>query len=162
MDQGDVTFAVQQPAQDVFYLSWVAYIRPVVLFLVMGAIGLIVSQSARDANFILVGYGILFVAIIKVIYDFAWRRRFVFYYDDDGVWVFRGLLPWKKGVGGVKWRDIDEATFDTGFFSWLTKSYRVRVGHRFTQSNEILVTHIKRGNQAAAVINQKLMQDFPN
>ncbi|NDL62364.1 hypothetical protein [Acerihabitans arboris] len=161
MDQGEVTSAVQHPAQDIFFLSWVAYIRPLVLFLVMGTIGLIVSQSARDANFILVGYAILFIAIIKVIYDIAWRRRFMFYYDEDGVWVFRGILPWKKGIGGVKWRDIDEATYYTGFISWLTKSYRVRVGHRFTHSSEILVAHIKRGNLAVAVINQKLMQDFP-
>lgn len=154
--------AVRQPAQDSFYLSWVAYIRPVVLFMAMGAIGLIVSQSARDANFILVGYGILFAAIIKVIYDFAWRRHFVFYYDDDGVWVYRGLLPWNKGTDGVNWRDIADAAYDSGFFSWLTKSYRVRVSPRFTQSAEILVAHIKRGNQAVAVINLRLMQDSPD
>ncbi|WP_413738820.1 hypothetical protein ACL2XP_12510 [Sodalis sp. RH21] len=164
MDQGDVNSAMQatprHSVQDVFVLSWVAYIRPIILFLALTAIGLIVSQSARDANFILVGYGILLVGILKVIYDIAWRRRFRFYYNQDGVWVYRGILPWKRGIGGVKWRDIDEATYDAGFISWLTKSYHVRVGHRFTQSSEILVSHIKRGNLAVMLINEQLMQDF--
>ena len=60
----------------------------------------------------------------------------------DVVWAYSGVLPWKKGVAGVKWRDMDEATFEQGFWSWITGSYTVRIGHRFTKASEIVLTDI--------------------
>ena len=59
-------------------------------------------------------------------------RSVMLYYDDVGVWVVSGVLPWNKGVHGVKWRDMDEASYINGFVSWVTRSYTVRIGHRFT------------------------------
>ncbi len=160
MDQGDINFAAQSAPQSTFLLSWVAYVRPIVLFLVLVIIGLIVSQSANNAIIILIGYAVIFVAILKMIYDVMWLKRVRFYYNQDGVWIYSGILPWNKGVSGVKWRDIDEATYYTGFISWLTKSYRIRVGHRFTKSSEMFLSHVKRGNLAAAAINETLMREF--
>ena len=58
------------------------------------------------------------------------------------MWTYSGILPWKKGVSGVKWRDMDEATFVPGFWSWITGSYTVCIGHRFTKANEIVLTNI--------------------
>ncbi len=75
--------------------------------------------------------------------------------DDLGVWVHAGVLPWKKGVSGVKWRDMDEATFVNGFTSWATRSYTVRIGHRFTKDSEIVLTNIARGKDAVAIVNAR-------
>jgi len=57
-------------------------------------------------------------------------------------------------VYGVKWQDLEEATFFTGFFSWLLKSYTVRVGHRFTKSNEIIVPNVRKGHETVVFINE--------
>lgn len=76
--------------------------------------------------------------------------------DQDnvtGVWVYSGILPWNKGVAGVKWRDLDEAVYFQSMGSWLFKSYSVRIGHRFTKSSEILLSHWARGHEAAMAIN---------
>ncbi|MEA9389376.1 hypothetical protein SJI19_02205 [Acerihabitans sp. TG2] len=141
-----------------YVLSWVAYIRPWALFMAQAAIGLIVSQSAQGANFILAGYGILFFAIIKAFYDVALRRRFRFYYDRDGVWVSRGILPWRRGIEGMPWSDINELSCEAGFISWLSKSYTVRLGHRVDPDLDIILIHIKRGNLAVIAINEQLAQ----
>ncbi|WP_213992361.1 hypothetical protein [Sodalis sp. dw_96] len=159
MDQHDI---VELPRHGRYFLSWVAYLRPWVLFVMLTAIGLLVSQSANAANIILAGYVILFIAIVKLIYDLAWRRRFRFFYDQEGVWLVRGLLPWSRGRKGLSWLEIDEAVCDGGPFSWLTKSYGITISHHFSANRQLRITHIKHGDQAAAVINERLMQESPD
>ncbi|XBS68198.1 hypothetical protein ABK905_15415 [Acerihabitans sp. KWT182] len=80
----DRNAVVEVPQHGRFTLSWVAYIRPWVLFVMLTAIGLLVSQSASAAGIILAGYVILFIGIVKLLYDIAWRRRLRFYYDQEG------------------------------------------------------------------------------
>lgn len=75
--------------------------------------------------------------------------------DDLGVWVFWGILPWNKGTEGVKWRDIDEAVYFPDLWSWLGKSYTVRVGHRFTKEREIFLSNMANGKEAVQTINAK-------
>lgn len=61
----------------------------------------------------------------------------------------------------MKWRDIDEAAFFQGLWSWLFKSYTIRVGHRFTKSSELVLSHMARGHDAAMHVNtvhQELMR----
>lgn len=159
MDRPDFT-PPDCPDEDFFSLSWVAYVRPAILFSLLAAIGLIVSQSARDATLILVGYGILFFAIVKLIGDIALRRRVLFYYDREGVWLYRGVTFWNKGVSGLPWTDITDASYSGGLFSVLTQSYSVRVEHHDQPEKDIVLAHIKHGKQAIAVINRKLTHDF--
>jgi len=96
---------------------------------------------------------VMAVSAIVVGYRFLLLRSVQLYYDDVGVWVFSGVLPWKKGLAGVKWRDMDEATFEQGFWSWITRSYTIRIGHRFTKTSEIRLTNIARGKDAVAKLN---------
>jgi hypothetical protein len=67
--------------------------------------------------------------------------------------VVSGILPWKRGVRGVKWRDMDDASYAGGFFAWVTRSYTVRIGHRFTRESEIVLHHIAGGRQAVETVN---------
>ena len=63
---------------------------------------------------------------------------------------------------GVKWRDMDEATYVQSFRSWLLRSWTIRVGHRFTKASEIVLTDMARGREAVALINarhQALIRD---
>jgi hypothetical protein len=101
------------------------------------------------------GIAVLIVSVAFVAYRVMVIRSYKLYYDDVGVWVYSGILPWKKGVLGVKWRDLDEALYYQTFWSWLFKSYSVRIGHRFTKSSEIFLTHMAQGNASAMAINSQ-------
>lgn len=131
-----------------YRLSWVAYTRPGLSALLLGGMtaGLFYWQSWAGA----LGVGLtLMVLAIQVV----GLRAVQLYTDDHGVWVYRGILPWTRGVSGVKWRDLEEAVYETGFLSWVLNAYTVRVGHRFTQSAEIVLANVSKGREAVEHIN---------
>lgn len=97
------------------------------------------------------------LAISIVVYSgYRWfvLRSVRLFYDDSGVWVYAGVLPWSKGVRGVKWRDLDEGTYAQSFWSWLLRSYDIRVSHRFTKDNEITLTRMYNGDRAVIQMNE--------
>ena len=57
-------------------------------------------------------------------------------------------------MSDVKWRDLEDAVYFTGFLSWALRSYTIRIGHRFTKTSEIVLPNIARGNLAVEHINQ--------
>jgi len=138
-------------AQVIGRKSWLAYFGVAVLAAILlgGLLPLAFLWNETAALAVLIGSGAL------LFYRVALLRSVQLYIDDAGVWVHAGVLPWKKGVTGVKWRDIDEATYAQGFWSWLTRSYMVRIGHRYTKSNEIVLSNIGGGKQAVATINAR-------
>ena len=101
---------------------------------------------------------ILLVALLFIGYQFALLRSYRLYYDDVGVWIYSGILPWKRGVFGVKWRDLDEASFYNSFWSWLSRSYTIQLKHRFTKENEIVEFDMANGKQIVVLINQQHQQ----
>jgi len=100
------------------------------------------------------GIGLTLVVVLLLIYRIWDHRSLAIFADREGVWIEGGILPWTKGVNGVKWRDFDEAIFYQAFFSWASKSFRVQVRHRYTKSSELMVPHLNRGDQAVRDINQ--------
>lgn len=134
--------------------SWIAYaglaLLAALLFFGLLPLAFVWNQAAAAA--------VLVASALLVGYRFLLVRSVQLYYDDVGVWLYSGVLPWKKGVSGVKWRDMDEATFVNGFWSWATRSYTVRIGHRFTKDSEIVLTNIARGKDAVATINARLQE----
>ncbi|HEY0065235.1 MAG TPA: hypothetical protein VGC21_24160 [Telluria sp.] len=129
--------------------SWIAYLGVVLLIAILfgGALPLAFLVDPIVAAVVMV------VSAIIVVYRFLLIRSVQLYYDDVGVWMYSGVLPWKKGIAGVKWRDMDEATFEQGFWSWITRSYTIRIGHRFTKASEIRLTNIAAGKDAVAKLN---------
>jgi len=128
--------------------SWIAYVGVFIMALLLYGLvwpAFYVSEIAAAA--------VMLVATLIVGYRVLLLRSVQLYYDDVGVWVFSGILPWKKGVAGVKWRDMDEATFEQGFWSWVSRSYTIRIGHRFTKASEIRLTDIAGGKDAVAKLN---------
>lgn len=129
--------------------SWVAYLlstfRHLLAFLVVSIVGQYSSTAGTVGLLLVVGH------YIYRVFDL---RSCELYRTDDGIWLFSGVLPWTKGVIGVKWRDLDEATFMNTIVSWATKSYTVRVGHRFTKSQEILLTHVACGDEIVTQLNE--------
>ena len=131
--------------------SWLAYTGVAVLALILFGVLLPLAFMWQE----LAAAAVLVVSALVVAYQFLLVRSVQLYYDDLGVWVHSGVLPWKKGIAGVKWRDMDEATFVNGFTSWATRSYTLRIGHRFTKDSEIVLTNIARGKDAVAMLNAR-------
>lgn len=129
--------------------SWLAYAGVVALAVVLFAGALPLAFLWNE----IAAAGVMAVSALLVAYRFLLVRSVQLYYDDVGVWVHAGVLPWKKGVSGVKWRDMDDATYVNGFVSWATRSYTVRIGHRFTRDSEIVLHNIARGRQAVETVN---------
>lgn len=146
-----------------YRLSWLAYIGVMLTFLIQLAvsagIGWWAMNKAPNQQWhqigIAAGVLVVMIAIAIFIYKILFLRSVRLYTDEIGVWLYRGILPWSRGHLGVKWRDIEDAVHFMGFFSWIFRSYSVRIGHRFTKTSEITVTHLARGNKATEHINQR-------
>ena len=163
--QGD--FANDEPlalSSMSFRLSWVAYVSLIwkfVLRVLMLAIVCLLpayylSTAANQVSWpVMIGP---VLAVAWTVYDFLALRAMILFTDDSGVWLSQGVFPWQKGVSGVKWRDVSEATYTVGFFSWALRSYSVRIGHRFTNDSEINLQNLRNGDKAAAHINEILIR----
>jgi hypothetical protein len=136
--------------------AWTAYVSIVVRAVIL--IGACVALWIWRPDMWTVALPILLLGVGLIGYRIAWLRSFRLYYDDAGVWIYSGLLPWKRGVAGVKWRDLDEAIFVNGFWSWLSRAYTVRLTHRFTKESEILLSEMARGREVVQQINQQHRQ----
>lgn len=95
--------------------------------------------------------GTLFLA-----YQMAWLQSVELYCDDNGVWVYRGILPWKRGAIGIKWRDIEIASFKQSLTSWSTHSYSLQILDRYTRRPELVLTDMLNGDKAVMYINAQL------
>ncbi len=143
---GDTRFSV-------YRLSWLAYIAPCVTLAVVLPITWLISHWSIKLAVVLLTFA-LFWYVLRILFLYSVE----IFTDIDGVWIYRGVFPWSRGVYGVKWRDVDEATYYTGLVSWATKSYRIRIAHRFTKASELTISHVRNGDQAVQFIN-RLHQD---
>lgn len=140
-----------------FKLSWVCYLGVLFWFLVrLLLFGAIAVACERWLGVKWVGYALFAFNILWSLYRVVYLQSLVLYTNVDGVWMFQGLLPWSKGVSGVKWRDISEATFSQGFSSWAFGAYSIRIGHRFTNSAELRINNLRRGDLAVEHVNRVL------
>lgn len=146
------TLAMSGEAEILSRKSWLAYVGPIVAT----GLGLVVAIPILVQIFSWTVAGVAGALILAFsIYHLLLLRSVRLYVDDTGVWVYSGVLPWSRGVAGVKWRDLDEAVFFQGLVAWVTRAYRVRIGHRFTKSSEVLLSGMSRGNLAAIEINTR-------
>jgi len=134
-----------------YHKSWTAYVGLFVLWLVLLAIVGLLAWG----GFNWVAVAVSVPGILVLAYNSFLLKSVRLYFDDAGVWVYSGLFPWNKGVIGVRWRDLDEAVYFPTLWSWLFKSYSIRIGHRFTRSSEILLTHMAQGHEAVMAINSR-------
>jgi len=129
--------------------AWTAYIGIYTLgfLLVFGLAPMLWAESK------LAGGIALILSVGLVAYKVLTLKSYHLYCDDMGVWIYSGILPWSKGVNGVKWRDLDGAVYFQSMWSWMFKSYSLQIGHRFTKANEILLSHIAHGDKVVLEIN---------
>jgi hypothetical protein len=146
-----------------YRLSWLAYVNAILtsFFFVVVSLGIgtwTFKEAQTETAFRMGMTASVFVLVIALgmcVYNVLFLKSVRLYTDDLGVWLYRGILPWSRGVRGVKWRDIEDATCYMGFFSWMFRSYTVRIGHRFTKTSEIIVPNLAQGHKAVEHINQR-------
>src|SRR5258708_26891449 len=117
--------------------SWTAYVRIALVALIALSIDSGIFHSST-----LAGILIFIVIAACAVYCFMEIRSVELYCDDSGVWLCAGVFPWNKGTRGVKWRDIDNAVFYQSMGSWIFKSYKLRIAHRFTIHSDSVLTNI--------------------
>ena len=93
-----------------FKLSWVAYIRPAALFVLLCGVGFVCGSRS-----FVVGVVVILVALAMFCYKVWLLRSVRLYTDTRGAWIHRGVFPWDRGTTGVAWRDMDSAVYFTGF-----------------------------------------------
>jgi hypothetical protein len=134
--------------------AWTAYVGVVLVVLVL----LVLIAPIVWHWSVPFGAGLALLSVAWAAYKLTELGAYRLYFNEMGVWLYSGILPWSKGVRGVKWRDLDDATYTRSMGSWLLKSYSIRIGHRFTRSNELVLTGIAHGDKAVIRINQKLQE----
>lgn len=130
--------------------SWTAYVCAVALTMLVSVIGVVFCFLEMW----LTGCLIIVVSLALGILRIYSLRSYQIVIDKNGVWIFRGVLPWTKGFTGVKWRDLDEAVYYQSLMGWLTKSYTILLTHRFTKTDEIKMYETDRGDEVVSLINR--------
>ena len=160
------------PEENSFRLSWLAYIRPVVFYLICVAVcvAVIVAQDHATPQtrelishpvFQVTPYAIIAILGVLLLMRIYYLKTFRLFFNENGVYCFSGIFPWTKGVRGTAWQDISDANYFTGFVSWATKSYRIQIGHRYTKTSEMTVSNVRHGHLAVIKINEALNRKRP-
>jgi hypothetical protein len=149
MNQG-VTSEVAKNVKNLGGKAWTAYVSTILVgaFLLIIALPLLLAPGSR-----MFGLFLMIASVLGATYRVLLLRSYNLYYDDVGIWLYSGVLPWKKGIAGVKWRDLDEVVYFQTLSSWLSNSFSVKVGHRFTKSSELFITHLGRGKDCVIALN---------
>lgn len=142
--------SIEEGAFNKYKLSWVTYFRPLVFTVFLLAVVYAFSLSAMDWYFLT---GAVALITMNLIYRVLLLRSVVLFVNDQGVWVYKGIFPWNRGTAGVRWRDVEDASYVPGFIGWVLKAYKIRIGHRFTRGSEIVLASVKNGHEAVEQIN---------
>ena len=129
--------------------SWLPYLATIIIAALLFFVALPFAFRWGDVP----AGAVLALSALLVAFRLASTRSVVLYYDDAGVWVYSGVMPWSRGVVGVKWRDFDEAAYERNFSSWLTRSWTIRISERPNRANAILLTHMAGGKAAVVALN---------
>lgn len=135
-----------------YRLSWLACSQDLGRFMIRSVLCFVLMAAFKSLLLFVALFGISTAWLLLRVAEVRSVRLFT---NDHGVWVQRGLWPWNKGIFGMNWRDISEASFKQNFTSWMTKAYAVRIGHRFN-AQEIQLGNVRNGHEAAAHINHLL------
>lgn len=119
--------------------SYVAYVRPLVVAATVVALLLSVPPSSISDSARVV---LLLSAAAWAAFRVAETRSVVLFLDEDGVWVHGGVLPWSRGVIGIRYRDLDDPVLMQNLASWLLRSHTIVLRHRFAGHAPIELDHM--------------------
>lgn len=132
-------------------VAWIAYVRPVFMLALLIFVAL--GAQRYMPQWALPVWGAAAVACAGLIYHICLLRTVCLYADETGVWLYRGLLPWRRGAMVIKWRDMEDAAFVSGFVGWLLNANTVRVGNRFDHRHDLVMPLARNGREVATQLN---------
>ncbi|CZE47852.1 hypothetical protein [Campylobacter geochelonis] len=163
---------MQTPVYEEFRKSWTAYVKSFIFFIILVILTVYLVQNSQNISKFTLSLSektgfmwinewckfalvvILLLLFLKLILNVLYIRSFKLYTDKSGVWLYSGIFPWSKGSSGIKWQDIEDASYYTGFVSWLCRSWTVQVTHRFTKSSSIYQNNMAKGQRVVEHINE--------
>ena len=74
--------------------AWTAYVGVVLVGLVL----LVLVVPIVWHFSVGIGAGVLIVSVAWMVYKLMEIRAYRLYYNDMGVWLYSGILPWNKGA----------------------------------------------------------------
>lgn len=134
-------------------VSWIVYIKEIVYATLVISLWYYLAplmKSKMILNCLQVGVVVGLIIILYRMY-YTWTIRL--YANDSGIWVYRGVFPWARGVYGMKWGDFEDCVVTQKFIYWLTNSHPVILRTRFSKNPEIYLPPIFAARKAAQYIN---------
>ena len=140
---------------------WTAYFYPIFwLNIYILIFDYIINSNIIDYNIfyqlnlkpsIVLTSGYILIVLIHMLKIYqAWSNFIII--DSEGVWNRKGIFPWTKVWDGLNWKDVERAWSIQGFISWVLRSYKIEVNHRFLSDTRFVVYHMPRGS--ASKINE--------
>lgn len=133
-------------------LSWTVYVRQLVMLALLWGVAL--GAQRYMPQWVLPVWGVVGLLSVVIVYTLCWLRTVRLVATPSGVWLYRGILPWRRGAVGIKWRDMEDAAFVPGFGSWLLNTYDIRVGNRFARSHDLVMNHAYGGREVVTRLNE--------
>ena len=125
--------------------SYVAYVRPL---LVAATLVALLSSLPRSGVSDAVRVVLLLSTVAWTAFRVAELKSVVLFLDIDGVWVHAGVLPWSRGVFGIRYRDLDDPVLMQNLASWLLRSHTIVLRHRFASQAPIALDHMSNAPAA--------------
>lgn len=143
-----VAHSVSSSAEIVCRKSWIAYARAM-------AFPAMMLLSAYPASLLetTLGFALGIVGAIGLLVEFAEVHSQFLFIDSAGVWEHSGIMPWAKGVRGLRWGDLQEMAFEMTAIGWLLNSHDLTMRHRYKASDGLCIDHVRNGHKAAERIN---------
>ncbi|MCB9609695.1 MAG: hypothetical protein H6716_24090 [Polyangiaceae bacterium] len=85
----------------------------------------------------------MMVVIAWAAFRLAETRSVVLFLDADGVWVHTRVLPWARGVVGIRYRDLDDPVMRQSLASWLLRSHTIVLRHCFSSRDAIELDNMR-------------------
>jgi len=137
-------------------LSWIAYVKQIPVNLLYVAIMYATHVFITGLNLEMFQYAVYAVSIASIAYNIMLTKSVKFVINSNGVWVTKGILPWKKSCVGLRWPNIGIASFNNNLYTWLFKAYRISLDDRYTAKTELVANDIANGQFIVGEINRIL------
>ena len=125
--------------------SFVGYLKPMGIWLLVW----LVSAS--------ISFWLSAIVLLIGVLIFFYIRSYRLFVDDAGIWVFRGIFPWDRGIYGLRWEEYGLAVFYQNPLSWILKSYTIHVKNKYKEETIIDLSDMYRGDEAVSQINAMAM-----
>lgn len=126
---------------------WVIFIACLVLYLRSSGV-----IAAEIFNISIILTGVIFITVVLFDCITIWRTKL--FYDEEGIIAEKMSLPWQKGQCHLRWEDVEKATTYNNLQSWMFRSYKIVITHKYTKNIDIYLTDMYNGHKAVGKINE--------